>query len=75
MPVEHFVVCDGCGTREEINGEDLPKEWWSLATDNESAKELKIDHDERSYGPYTFCSLDCVTKFVQRQDRDDRLRA
>ena len=75
MPIEHYVVCDGCGEQEEINVEDVPKTWWTLSTANESAKELKIAESHESFGPYTFCSLDCVTTFVQRQDRDDRLRA
>ena len=75
MPIEHYVVCDGCGEQEEINGEDIPKTWWTLSTDNESAKELQITESHESFGPYTFCCLDCVTKFVARQDRDDRLRA
>jgi len=75
MPIEHWVVCDGCGEQQEINVEDVPAAWWTLATGNEKPKALKIMESQESVGPYTFCCLDCVAKFVQRQDRDDRLRS
>ena len=75
MPIEHWVVCDGCGEQQEINVEDVPETWWTLSTANGGARPLKIVESQESLGPYTFCCLDCVTKFVQRQDHDSRMRA